>query len=143
MECPVCGALLPDDAAFCPECGSPVTVDASSFRPDYHSESPIESEAAPATDGADPYTTPQTVTQSPSYSYREDEAATEETVKLPDSDAYQPESSFDSSMDEAAADTTCVQSDPLSGFGTTIEDAVTEPAFHADTTPLTEEEQLT
>ncbi len=102
----------------------------------------MESEAASATDGADPYTTPQTVTQSPSYSYREDEAATEETMELPDSNAYQPESSSDSSLDEAAADTTRVQSDPLSGFGTTIEDAVTEPAFHADTTPLTEEEQL-
>lgn len=70
MECPYCGALLPDDASFCSECGSPLAAPSST---------------APVSE--DPYTTPQTVSQSPAFSWRDGEAATAATVELPKADA--------------------------------------------------------
>lgn len=149
MECPFCGASLPDDASFCPECGSPLHADApasaSGFHPDFASEktaSPDEDKTtvvSPAA-AADPYTTPQTVTQSPAYSWREGEVSSDETVKLPQADAAPAADGVAAAS--AAPASAAGADDPLAGFGTTIEDAVTEPAFHADTAPLTEEEQL-
>lgn len=70
MECPNCGASLPDDASFCSECGSPLAA---------------PSPTAPTPE--DPYTTPQTVSQSPAFSWRDGEAATAATVELPKADA--------------------------------------------------------
>lgn len=134
MECPNCGALLPDDASFCSECGSPLAA-------------PSPTASAPE----DPYTTPQTVSQSPAYSWRDGEAATAATVELPKADAAskadeQPVTAPGASepaVPESDLDATRVV-DPLSDFGTTIEDAETEPAYHADlgSTPLSEKEQL-
>lgn len=134
MECPYCGALLPDDASFCSECGSPLAA---------------PSPAAPVPE--DPYTTPQTVSQSPAFSWRDGEAATAATVELPKADAAsetdeQPVTAPGASeptAPESDSDATRVV-DPLSDFGTTIEDAETEPAYHADlgSAPLSEEEQL-
>ena len=134
MECPYCGALLPDDASFCSECGSPLAT---------------PSPTAPVPE--DPYTTPQTVSQSPAFSWRDGEAATAATVELPKADAAskadeQPVTAPGASeldMPESDSDATRVV-DPLSDFGTTIEDAETESAYHADfgPTPLSEEEQL-
>lgn len=134
MECPYCGALLPDDASFCSECGSPLAAPSST---------------APVPE--DPYTTPQTVSQSPAFSWRDGEAATAATVELPKADAAskadeQPVAAPDASepaVPESDSDATRVV-DPLSDFGTTIEDVETEPACHADfgSTPLSEEEQL-
>lgn len=134
MECPYCGALLPDDASFCSECGSPLAA---------------PSPTAPAPE--DPYTTPQTVSQSPAFSWRDGEAATAATVELPKADAAskadeQPVTAPGASepaVPESDLDATRVV-DPLSDFGTTIEDAETEPAYHADlgSTPLSEKEQL-
>lgn len=131
MECPYCGALLPDDASFCSECGSPLAAPSST---------------APVSE--DPYTTPQTVSQSPAFSWRDGEAATAATVELPKTDDVpladsQPAPS--SAAPEPAADPAATRvADPLSDFGTTIEDVETEPACHADfgSTPLSEEEQL-
>lgn len=134
MECPNCGALLPDDASFCSECGSPLAA---------------PSPTVPAPE--DPYTTPQTVSQSPAFSWRDGEAATAATVELPKADAVskadeQPVTAPGASepaVPESDLDATRVV-DPLSDFGTTIEDAETEPAYHADlgSTPLSEKEQL-
>lgn len=134
MECPYCGALLPDDASFCSECGSPLAAPSST---------------APVPE--DPYTTPQTVSQSPAFSWRDGEAATAATVELPKADAAskadeQPVAAPGASepaVPESDSDATRVV-DPLSDFGTTIEDVETEPACHADfgSTPLSEEEQL-
>lgn len=134
MECPNCGALLPDDASFCSECGSPLAA-------------PSPTASAPE----DPYTTPQTVSQSPAFSWRDGEAATAATVELPKADAAskadeQPVTAPGASepaVPESDLDATRVV-DPLSDFGTTIEDAETEPAYHADlgSTPLSEKEQL-
>ena len=134
MECPNCGASLPDDASFCSECGSPLAA---------------PSPTAPAPE--DPYTTPQTVSQSPAFSWRDGEAATAATVELPKADAAskadeQPVTAPGASepaVPESDLDATRVV-DPLSDFGTTIEDAETEPAYHADlgSTPLSEKEQL-
>ena len=134
MECPYCGALLPDDASFCSECGSPLAA---------------PSPTAPVPE--DPYTTPQTVSQSPAFSWRDGEAATAVTVELPKADdaseaSEQPVTApgaSESAVPESDSDATRVV-DPLSDFGTTIEDAETEPAYHADfgSTPLSEEEQL-
>ena len=134
MECPYCGALLPDDASFCSECGSPLAAPSST---------------APVSE--DPYTTPQTVSQSPAFSWRDGEAATAATVELPKADAAskadeQPVAApgaFEPAVPESDSDATRVV-DPLSDFGTTIEDVETEPACHADfgSTPLSEEEQL-
>ena len=129
MECPYCGALLPDDASFCSECGSPLA------------------DAAPAASAPeDPYTTPQTVSQSPAFSWRDGEAATAATVELPKTgdaplaDSQPTPSSAAPESDPAATRV----ADPLSGFGTTIDDVETQPAYHADldSTPLSEEEQL-
>ena len=134
MECPYCGALLPDDASFCSECGSPLAT---------------PSPTAPVPE--DPYTTPQTVSQSPAFSWRDGEAATAATVELPKADAAskadeQPLTAPGASelaVPESDSDATRVV-DSLSDFGTTIEDAETESAYHADfgSTPLSEEEQL-
>ena len=134
MECPYCGALLPDDASFCSECGSPLAA-----------SSPTASVPE------DPYTTPQTVSQSPAFSWRDGEAATAATVELPKADDAsetdeQPVAAPGASepaASESDSDATRVV-DPLSDFGTTIEDVETEPACHADfgSTPLSEEEQL-
>lgn len=134
MECPYCGALLPDDASFCSECGSPLATPPST---------------APVPE--DPYTTPQTVSQSPAFSWRDGEAATAATVELPKADDAseadeQPVTAPGASepaAPESDSDATRVV-DPLSDFGTTIEDAETESAYHADfgSTPLSEEEQL-
>lgn len=134
MECPYCGALLPDDASFCSECGSPLAAPSST---------------APVPE--DPYTTPQTVSQSPAFSWRDGEAATAATVELPKADAAskadeQPVTAPGASepaVPESDSDAMRVV-DPLSDFGTTIEDVETEPACHADfgSTPLSEEEQL-
>lgn len=134
MECPNCGALLPDDASFCSECGSPLAA---------------PSPTAPAPE--DPYTTPQTVSQSPAFSWRDGEAATAATVELPKADASskadeQPvkaPGASEPAVPESDPDATRVV-DSLSDFGTTIEDAETEPAYHADlgSTPLSEKEQL-
>lgn len=129
MECPYCGALLPDDASFCSECRSPLA------------------DAAPAASAPeDPYTTPQTVSQSPAFSWRDGEAATAATVELPKTgDAPSADSHPATNADAPEPDPAVTRvSDPLSGFGTTIEDAETEPAYHADSgsTPLSEEEQL-
>ena len=134
MECPNCGASLPDDASFCSECGSPLAA---------------PSPTAPAPE--DPYTTPQTVSQSPVFSWRDGEAATAATVELPKADDAskadeQPVTAPGASepaVPESDPDATRVV-DPLSDFGTTIEDAETEPAYHADlgSTPLSEKEQL-
>lgn len=134
MECPNCGALLPDDASFCSECGSPLAA-------------PSPTASAPE----DPYTTPQTVSQSPAFSWRDGEAATAATVELPKADAAskadeQPVTASGASepaVPESDLDATRVV-DPLSDFGTTIEDAETVPAYHADlgSTPLSEKEQL-
>lgn len=134
MECPNCGASLPDDASFCSECGSPLAA---------------PSPTAPAPE--DPYTTPQTVSQSPAFSWRDGEAATAATVELPKADAAsktdeQPVTAPGASepaVPESDPDATRVV-DSLSDFGTTIEDAETEPAYHADlgSTPLSEKEQL-
>lgn len=129
MECPYCGALLPDDASFCSECGSPLA------------------DAAPAASAPeDLYTTPQTVSQSPAFSWRDGEAATAATVELPKTDDTpltdsQPTPSSAAPEPDPAA-TRVV--DPLSDFGTTIDDVETQPAYHADldSTPLSEEEQL-
>lgn len=134
MECPYCGALLPDDASFCSECGSPLAAPPST---------------APVPE--DPYATPQTVSQSPAFSWRDGEAATAATVELPKADDAseadeQPVAAPGASepaAPESDSDATRVV-DPLSDFGTTIEDAETESAYHADfgSTPLSEEEQL-
>lgn len=134
MECPYCGAILPDDAGFCSECGSPLAA---------------PSPTAPVSE--DPYTTPQTVSQSPAFSWRDGEAATAATVELPKADDAsetdeQPVAAPGASepaASESDSDATRVV-DPLSDFGTTIEDVETEPACHADfgSTPLSEEEQL-
>lgn len=134
MECPYCGALLPDDASFCSECGSPLDAAAS---------------AVPAPE--DPYTTPQTVSQSPAFSWRDGEAATAATVELPKADdaseadeqpVTAPGASEPAAPDAGPAATRVV--DPLSDFGTTIDGVGTQPARHADfgSTPLSEEEQL-
>lgn len=119
MECPYCGALLPDDAGFCSECGSPLAA-------------PSPTAAVPE----DPYTTPQTVSQSPAFSWRDGEAATAATVELPKADAAskadeQPVAAPGASepaVPESDSDATRVV-DPLSDFGTTIEDAETESAY--------------
>lgn len=134
MECPYCDALLPDDACFCSECGSPLDAPAP---------------AAPAP--KDPYTTPQTVSQSPAFSWRDGEAATTGTVELPktgDASVADAQPVADSNASSSAAPepepvATRVVG-PLSDFGTTIDDVETEPAFHADlgSTPLSEKEQL-
>lgn len=134
MECPYCGALLPDDASFCSECGSPL-ADAAS--------------AASAPE--DPYTTPQTVSQSPAFSWRDGEAATAATVELPKTDDA-PLVDSQPTPSSAAPEPTAPDpdpaatrvADPLSDFGTTIDDVETQPAYHADldSTPLSEEEQL-
>lgn len=136
MECPYCGALLPDDACFCSECGSPL-------------DAPAPAPAAPAP--KDPYTTPQTVSQSPAFSWRDGEAATAGTVELPktgDASVADAQPVADSNASSSAAPepepvATRVVG-PLSDFGTTIDDVETEPAFHADlgSTPLSEKEQL-
>ena len=134
MECPYCGALLPDDASFCSECGSSLDAAAS---------------AVPAPE--DPYTTPQTVSQSPAFSWRDGEAATAATVELPKADdaseadeqpVTAPGASEPAAPDAGPAATRVV--DPLSDFGTTIDGVGTQPARHADldSTPLSEEEQL-
>lgn len=134
MECPYCGALLPDDACFCSECGSPLDAPAP---------------AAPAP--KDPYTTPQTVSQSPAFSWRDGEAATAGTVELPktgDASVADAQPVADSNASSSAAPepepVATRVAGPLSDFGTTIDDVETEPAFHADlgSTPLSEKEQL-
>lgn len=127
MECPYCGALLPDDASFCSECGSPLA------------------DAAPAASAPeDLYATPQTVSQSPAFSWRDGEAATAATVEIPKTgDA--PLADSHPAANAGAPDPAATRVvDPLSDFGTTIEDAETQPAYHADldSTPLSEEEQL-
>ena len=83
--------------------------------------------------------------------WRDGEAATAATVELPKADAAskadeQPVAAPGASepaVPESDSDATRVV-DPLSDFGTTIEDVETEPACHADfgSTPLSEEEQL-
>lgn len=134
MECPYCGALLPDDASFCSECGSPLA------------------DAVPAASAPeDPYTTPQTVSQSPAFSWRDGEAATAATVELPKTDDA-PLADSQPAPSSAAPEPTAPEpdpaatrvADPLSDFGTTIDDVETQPAYHADldSTPLSEEEQL-
>lgn len=134
MECPYCGALLPDDASFCSECGSPLA------------------DAAPAASAPeDPYTTPQTVSQSPAFSWRDGEVATAATVELPKTDdaplADSHPATNAGAPEPAAPDADPAATrvaDPLSDFGTTIDDVETQPAYHADLdpTPLSEEEQL-
>lgn len=132
MECPYCGALLPDDASFCSECGSPLA------------------DAAPAASAPeDPYTTPQTVSQSPAFSWRDGEAATAATVELPKADdaseADEQPVTAPGAPEPTAPDPAATRvADPLSDFGTTIDDVETQPAYHADldSTPLSEEEQL-
>ena len=134
MECPYCGALLPDDASFCSECGSPLA------------------DAVPAASAPeDPYTTPQTVSQSPAFSWRDGEAATAATVELPKTDDA-PLADSQPTPSSAVPEPTAPEpdpaatrvADPLSDFGTTIDDVETQPAYHADldSTPLSEEEQL-
>lgn len=129
MECPYCGALLPDDASFCSECGSPLA------------------DAAPAAPvPEDPYTTPQTVSQSPAFSWRDGEAATAATVELPKTgDAPSADSHPATNAGAPESDPAATRvADRLSDFGTTIDDVETQPAYHADldSTPLSEEEQL-
>lgn len=91
------------------------------------------------------------MSQSPAFSWRDGEASTAATVELPKADDAseadeQPVTAPGASgpaVPESDSDATRVV-DPLSDFGTTIEEAEAELAYHADlgSTPLSEEEQL-